>query len=54
MKKITENTKIILTLKQLKRLVKESFDDEAPEVAYTVRNHAQTFSHSDRPKEYGT
>ena len=54
MKKINENSKVTLTLKQLKRLVKESFDDEAPEVAYTVRNNAQTFSHSDRPKEYGT
>lgn len=43
-----------ITFKQLKCLVKESFDDEAPEVAYTVRNNAQTFSHSDQPKEYGT
>ena len=54
MKKINENSKVTLTLKQLKRLVKESFDDESPEVAYTVRNYAQTFSHSDQPKEYGT
>ena len=54
MKKINENTKVTLTLGQLKRLVKESFDDEAPEVAYTVRNNTRTFSNSDQPKEYGT